>query len=319
MSRLAAFLGPGRSFGEGIERVRLVESLGYESVWAIQVADREASIVAAAYAAATARIGLGTGVLPIYPRTPVVMAQTAATIDELSRGRFILGIGPSHKVVIEGWHGRELARPLAHMREYVQAVRAILRGETFFGDIYRTAFQWAGYEPLRADLPIYLSCLAPRMCRLAGEIADGAILWMCSPGYIAEVIVPAIAEGRERAGKSLDGFEIVAAVPVALTENVDEGRNAFRRVSSIYWTLPFYRAAIAGGGFAGALEAFDGQGPLAIPDEVVDAFAGVGDVDDCTNTIDAYRGAGVTLPALSSLPRHEGHAGLEATLEALAP
>ena len=175
------------------------------------------------------------------------------------------------------------------------------------------------YEPVRRDLPIYTSCLSPKMCKLAGEVADGAVLWMCAPGYIEKVVLPAIEEGRAIAGKTMEDFEIVAAVPISITENPAEGRNSFRRTSTIYWNLPFYRAAIEGGGYAGALASFDANGPSGIPDEVVDEFAGVGDVDDARRAIEAYRSAGVTLPAVGSLPSHEGAAGPDEVLRALAP
>ena len=319
MTRLAAFLGSGKTIDEGTGRAQLAESLGFESIWLNQVGDREATVVASAYALQTSKIKIGTGVLPLYPRTPAAMAQAAATLDELSSGRFILGIGTSHKVTIEAWHGMELDRPLRHTKEYIEAIRAIFHSETYSGEIYRTAFQFIRYEPVRRDLPIYTSCLSPKMCKLAGEVADGAVLWMCAPGYIEKVVVPAIEEGRAKAGKPLEGFEIVAAVPISITENPAEGRNAFRRTSTIYWNLPFYRAAIEGAGYAGALESFDAKGPSGIADDVIDEFAGIGDVDDANRAIESYRNAGVTLPAVGSLPNHEGAARPDEVLKALAP
>lgn len=319
MSGTGLFLTPGRSIADGVERARLAESLGYHSAWVIQVADREATVVASAYASGTSTIGIGTGVLPLYPRTPVVMAQTAATIDELSGGRFILGIGTSHRLTIEGWHDMELTRPLGHVREYVQAIRAILNGETYAGEIYRTSFTFLGYEPFRRDLPIFISCLSPRMCRLAGEVADGAVLWMCAPSYIESTVVPQIAKGREKAGKTMEGFEIVAAVPLSLTEDPAGGKDAFRRVATVYWTLPFYRAAIERAGLTEAVKAFDEGGPQAIPDNAVEAYAGVGDEEACSKTVQAYRDSGVTIPAISPLPGHEGSASFENLLKALSP
>jgi alkanesulfonate monooxygenase SsuD/methylene tetrahydromethanopterin reductase-like flavin-dependent oxidoreductase (luciferase family) len=319
LNRLATFLDPGKSIAKGAERAKLAESLGYDSIWLTQVGSREATVVAAALALQTSKINIGTGILPIYPRTPVVMAQTVATLDELSSGRFILGIGTSHKMTIEAWHGMELRRPLKHMKEYVEALRAIFKGETYAGEIYSTSFQFISYEPVRRELPIYISCLSPRMCRLAGEVADGAVLWMCAPGYIEKVVVPSIAEGRAKVGKSMDDFEIVAAVPISITENPEEGRNSFRRMSTVYWNLPFYRAAIEGGGYAEALKSFDASGPSGIPDDVIDEFAGIGGVEDAKRAIESYRSSGVTIPASGQLPRHEGAAEATAVLKALAP
>ena len=317
-STLGTFINAGKTFGESIERVKLADSLGYDSVWVSQIGDREATITAATYAMSTSSIKIGTGVLPAYPRTPAVMAQTAATLDELSNGRFILGLGTSHKLTIEQWHGLHLDKPLATMREYVAALRAIFGGETFSGDIYQTAFQFIGYQPVRRDLPIYMSCLAPKMCRLTGEIADGAVLWMCSPSYIERVVVPEIAKGREAVGKTMEGFDVVAAVTVGLSDNPAGARDAFRKVSLVYWNLPFYRAAIEAGGFAEDLKRFDAEGPSGISDETIDTMAGIGDPESCRKVIESYRAAGVTTPALSSLPRHEGAAPPEAMLETFA-
>lgn len=317
MNRLSVFVNPGRTFNEGIARVRIAESLGYESVWVIQLADREATVVCAAYAAATSKIKIGTGVLPTYPRTPVVTAQTAATLDELSGGRFILGLGPSHQITIEMWHGMELSKPLKSVREYVTAVRSIMQGQPFIGDIYKTAFQFQRYEPLRRDMPIYISCLSPKMCELAGEVADGAVLWMCAPNYIRDVVVPQISKGRAKVGKTMDGFEVVAAVPVSLTDNIDGGRGAFRKASAVYWSLPFYRAAIDGAGLGAELEAFDKGGVAAVSDDALHTFGGIGDISACEKAITTYREAGVTLPALSVMPQYEGASDFETTLKAL--
>lgn len=309
------FLG-GKAIGQITDRARLAEDLGYETCWVIQVADREATIVAAAVASATSKISVGTGVLPTYPRTPAVMAQTAATIDEIAEGRFILGLGPSHKLTIEAWHGMELTRPIASVREYVEAIRSILHGRAYSGEIYRTAFQFLSYSP-RQDLPIYLSCLAPQMCKLTGEVADGAVLWMCAPRYIADVVLPKLEEGRAAAERE-KAIEVVAAVPVSLTGDPAGGRDAFRRVSTVYWNLPFYRGAVERAGFGAALSAFDEKGPPGIPDEVIDEFCGIGDEAACLAAVQRYRDSGVTMPAISVLPSHEGAASWEETVTALA-
>jgi alkanesulfonate monooxygenase SsuD/methylene tetrahydromethanopterin reductase-like flavin-dependent oxidoreductase (luciferase family) len=123
--------------------------------------------------------------------------------------------------VVESWHGQTIDHPAAEMREYVGIVRAILRGEQPpAGAKWSTAFRLAGLD-LRPGIPIFIAALSPAMLRLAGEIGDGVMLWLCHPGYIREVAVPAVREGRERAGKVLDGFEIVAAVPAISNEFLD--------------------------------------------------------------------------------------------------
>src|SRR5215210_7943522 len=194
-------------------RVALAEELGYESIFVTHISGRDSITLLAGYACRTSKVRLGTGVIAIYARTPANMAQSFATLDDLSGGRAIVGLGVSHKPVVEHWFGQSIDKPLAEMREYVAIVRAIFRGEDPPpGEKFRTVFQLTGWEP-RPDLPIYLAGLSPGMLRLAGEIANGVVLWLCNPNYIREVVVPTVAEGREQAGKSPEGFDVVAAVP----------------------------------------------------------------------------------------------------------
>jgi alkanesulfonate monooxygenase SsuD/methylene tetrahydromethanopterin reductase-like flavin-dependent oxidoreductase (luciferase family) len=170
------------------------------------IAGRDSITLLTIYAANTERMRLGTGVIPIYARTPANMAQSFATLDEFSGGRTFAGLGVSHKPVVEGWYGQSIDKPRAETREYVDILRAIFRGEgTPAGEKFRTGFHFMGYEPPRADLPIYRAGLSPGMLRLAGEIADGVILWLCNPHYIRDVVVPTYARGARRPARSSTG------------------------------------------------------------------------------------------------------------------
>ena len=213
--------------------------LGYDSVYVTHIAGRDSLTVLMAYAAATERIKLGTGVLPIYSRTPVATAQQAATIDEYSGGRMVLGLGVSHAVTVENWYGTKIERPLTAMREYVEGLRAMFarRGPARGPILPDAGSDFMGYEP-RADLPIYVAALSPNMLRLAGEIADGVMLWLCNPDYIRDVVVPEVRAGREQAGKELDGFDIVAAVPAAVTDDREAAYATMRADLVTYWSLP---------------------------------------------------------------------------------
>ena len=145
---LGCFVSTGKSLDRAVERVKLAEELGYESVYVTQIAGRDALTVLTVYALNTTRIRVGTGVLPIYTRTPATMAKTAATIDELSDGRLTLGLGVSHRPVVEGWYGQTIDKPVAEMKEYVAIVRAILRGEDPPpGEKWRTGFHLDGSGP----------------------------------------------------------------------------------------------------------------------------------------------------------------------------
>ncbi len=202
MDRVAVFNPAVRTLDESVARAKAAERLGFESVWTTQMPDaRDASLVLAAYASHTQRVKLGTGVLPIYTRHPTAMAQMAASLDELSGGRFILGLGVSHKVTVEGMWGLRLENPVDAMREYLTIVRTTLRdgGCGFEGRYFTGRVAYSG--PRRADLPIMISALNPRMLQLAGELADGIVLYMCTPAYVRDHIVPAIRAGARKSGK----------------------------------------------------------------------------------------------------------------------
>jgi F420-dependent oxidoreductase-like protein len=311
--RLAAFNPAVKSLDESIARAQTAERLGYESIWTSQLPDaRDASLVLAAYAAATNRVGLGTGVLPIYTRHPTAMAQMAATLDEISGGRFILGIGISHKVTVESMWGMHLDSPLTAMREYLDIVRTSLReGACSYEGKYFTA-RWAYSAPRRPDLPVMISALNPHMLDLAGEHADGVVLWMCSPGYIRDHVVPAVTAGRKKAGKTLEGFEIVAPVPVCLTTDRAAAQAVFRKTVERYANLPYYRKMMDKSGFAAELASGD------ISPEMLDEYAGIGDENQVRDAIRRYREAGATLPAAGPFSGHQAAAGFEKTLEAAA-
>lgn len=318
---LGCFISTGRSLDQALARVRLADSLGYEAVYVTHIAGRESLTVVTAYALATERIRVGTGVVPIYTRTPATMAQTAATIDELSHGRLNLGLGVSHRPVVEGWHGQAIDRPVAEMREYVQAVRAIVRGEDPpTGEKWPTSFRLAGLEP-RPQVRIYIAALSPAMLRLAGEIADGALLWLCNPNYIREVVVPAVAEGRERAGSALDGFDIVPAIPAAVSDDRDGAYDVMRGDLLPYFSLPFYRAMIERSGFGEEIAAYDeAAGDVermraAISARFLDELTAVGDEQAVRDGVERYRGAGATSPCIGPIAKTD----FEATLRAAAP
>jgi F420-dependent oxidoreductase-like protein len=321
---IGSFIAPGRSLEQAVERVRRAESLGYDSAYVTHIAARDSLTVLAAYACATERIRLGTGVLPIYSRTPVATAQTAATIDEMSGGRMVLGLGVSHQVTVERWYGQTIDRPVREMREYAGAVRAILRGEeppAVEGGKFPTRFRFMGYEA-RSDLPLYIAALSPAMLRLAGEIGDGVMLWLCNPDYIREVVLPEVAKGRERAGLALDGFEVVAAVPAAVTDDPEAARARLRGDLIPYFSLPFYRAMIERSGFEQDVAAFDAEmaagGPqraaAAIGDRFLQTLTAIGSADEAERSVRRYIEAGATSPCLGGVPGTD----FDATLEALA-
>jgi F420-dependent oxidoreductase-like protein len=320
---LGTFISVGRSLDTALDRVRLAEQLGYHSVYTTHLAGRDSLTLLAAYAQASESIQLGTGVLPIYSRTPVATAQQALTIDEMSAGRLTLGIGVSHRVTVENWYGTEIRKPVAEMRDYVAVLRAIVAGEDPpKSERFPTRFHFLGVEP-RADMPIYVAGLSPKMLELAGEVADGVILWLCNPDYIRDVVVAHVREGRRKAGKSLEGFDIVAAIPTAVTDEVDGARATLRADLAPYFLLPFYRRMIERSGYEAdiklfdeAMERGDASGTaIAISDGFLENLAAIGPPDIAAAAVERYRDAGATSPCIGAIPGTDFTNALEALAE----
>lgn len=323
MERTGAYLIPGENFNLALDLALRAETWGYESLWVTHGGGRDSFLVLSAYGHAARTIRLGTGVVPIYPRHPVALAQEALTLAELSGGRFRLGIGVSHRAMMTEGFGLEMGSPPEAMREYVAVLRSALFGKVeHSGTRYRVSWQSA-LRRLPEPPPLFIAGLSAKMLELAGEIADGVILWLCAPPYVQKVAIPAIVRGRARIGKSLEGFEVVAAVPVAVTHSVEGTTALFKEELTRYARLPYYRAMLAASGFSEDLAAFEREkgkysspGP-AIPNRLAAALGGIGDVHAVREYVAAYRRAGVTLPAIRPIAFPEAP-HYRPTLEALA-
>ncbi len=299
MARVALFLNPGAELGQAVDLARRADALGYESVWTTHGVGRDALLVLSAYGAVAPRAGLGTGVIPIYPRHPVALAQQALTLADITGGRLHLGIGVSHRPAMADALGLDMGRPLDVMREYVTVLRGALRGKVeHAGARYRVNWQ-SGMPRLPEPPPVLLAGLAPPMLELAAEIADGVVLWLCAPAYIRDRALPAIRRGRARAGKPMEGFEIVAAVPLCLTADPAAGAALFRSELVRYLALPYYRKMLEISGFADDVRAWDRDPrPAAVSDRLVAGLGGIGDFRVLAAFVEAHRAAGVTLPAV---------------------
>lgn len=212
---------------------------GFAHYWLPQIFGLESMTVLAVVGREVEGIGLGTAVVPTYPRHPVTMAQEALTVQQASGGRFTLGIGLSHQMVIENMFGLSFARPASHMEEYLSALMPLIRERSVAvqGETISVA---AGLTlPVIDPCPVLVAGLGPRMLRLAGSMADGTITWMTGPGTLESHIIPSItaaADGRD--------VRVVAALPVAVTDDVAASKEEAARIFSIYGVLPSYRAML---------------------------------------------------------------------------
>ncbi len=282
--RIGVMIG-GRQDLEGLlARTLELEAQGFDSAWMPNVFGLDAMAAFTVIGRETERIELGTAVVPTYARHPVTMAQQALTVQAASGNRFALGIGLSHKFVIEDMWGLSFDRPAAHMRDYLEALLPLLRGEETHveNDSYRIN---ATYGVPGTEAPaVLLAAMAPRMLALAGGVADGTSLWMTGPDTIEGHIAPALQEAAERAGRE-QAPRIVAAFPIALTDDPDDARERVGKMLSNYGGIPSYRAMLD-------REGADGPGDIAI----------LGDEGALDEQLDRLRDMGVSDFSASIMP-----------------
>src|SRR5919199_77058 len=238
-----AYWGLGITPQDQLSMVREAESAGFDSVWAAEAYGSDAATVLAWLAAQTERIRIGSAIFQMPARTPAMTAMTAATLDELSGGRMILGIGPSGPQVAEGWHGQPFARQLQRTREYVEILRKALARERleYDGEIYTLPLPDGPgkalkltISPVQERIPIYLAAIGPNNTRLAGEVADGWMPFLFRPEEVGD-FRQLLQEGAERAGRTLDdSFDIAPNVNVSVDDDIDRARDAMRPLIALY-------------------------------------------------------------------------------------
>lgn len=240
---------PDKSLGAVIEYIKNAEALGLDNIWMANIFNLDAITTLAVAGSATSRIGLGTAVVPTYPRHPSAMAQQAMTAAAASDNRFVLGIGLSHKMVIENMLGMSYDKPARHMREYLEVLMPLLAGEqvNHSGEVYQVNCQLQ--IPEARPVPTVVAALGPLMLRIAGALSDGTSTWMTGPKTLAEYIIPAINSAASDAGKPQP--TVVAGIPIALCRDVDTAREKLNKQLEIYGILPSYRAMLDREGAAG--------------------------------------------------------------------
>jgi F420-dependent oxidoreductase-like protein len=325
---MLGYFGAGTTAGEQLELVREAERLGYDSAWVAEAYGSDAATVLAWLAAQTAAISLGSAVFQIPARSPAMTAMTAATLDQLSGGRFRLGLGLSGPQVAEGWHGQRYARPMARTRDYVSVVRMALERR-------RVAYQGETLElplpdgpgkalkltitPAQPRLPIYLGAMGPKNLALAGEVADGWLGFLFAPEH-AGGFRDHLAAGAARAGRDLDGFDVAPNVQVHISDDLAAARDAMRPFLALYIggmgsrERNFYTEQAGRYGFEAAarqvqehyLAGDRAQAMAALPDELIDLVTLCGPAARVRERLAAHREAGVgTLIAAPSAWTHE--------------
>lgn len=234
---------------EVVDEARTAEELGFATYWAPQIFGHDALTVLAIVGREIPRIELGTSVVPTYPRHPMMLAQQCLSVNAASGGRLCLGIGLSHQVVIEQMMGMSFDKPVRHMREYLDVLGPLSRGEPAHvdGEVYRVhaGVSVNGGSPF----PIVIAALGPQMLKLAAERANGTLTWCTGPATLAAHTVPTISAAAEAADRPAP--RVIAALPVCVTDEVDAARARAAEVFAIYGQLPSYRAMLDREGAAG--------------------------------------------------------------------
>jgi len=290
------------------------ERLGFDSAWAAEAWGSDAVTVLSWLAATTSRIKVGSAIMQLPGRSPANTAMTAATLDLMSGGRFLLGLGTSGPQVVEGWHGEPWGKPLAKTREYVEIVRTVLRRETLehHGEHYDIPYSGERstglgrplklmLHPLRAEIPIYLAALGPKNVALAAEIADGWIPIFFSPDRFTEIFGPSLNGARE-------GFDVAPAVQVVVDSDVQASRDGLKPLLALYIggmgsrKANFYNTLARRYGYEEEAERIQElylaghprDAAAAVPDALVDEIALIGERERIADRLDAWRECGVT-------------------------
>lgn len=320
-------LGAYFTYDETAEMAPLAERLGYKVGLVAEGYVTEAAVALGVAASRTSRLRLASGVFEIPARTPVLTAMTAATLDAVSGGRFILGLGVANAQVSEGWHGVPFDQPLARTREYVEVVRRALSGQpvSHQGSHFRLAPPGGPWAPFtlrvpgaRSDLPIHLAAVGPRNVELAGEVADGWIGNFCPPDRVAENL-RRLQTGRRRAGRDLNGFDVLLSVPAVVDDGLEAAAEPVRRYVSRFVSLGrgagnFYYAHLARLGLGEVAEVvqerFRAGDPVgaasAVPLDFVDRIALLGPPERIAERLREYDKAGVTTLAVSPVSATSG-------------
>lgn len=234
--------GAGGNIDTIVANAVAAEADGFAHFWLPQIFSVEALSVLSIVGREVPRIGLGTAVVPTYPRHPVTMAAEALTAQAASGGRLTLGIGLSHQMVIENMFGLSFAHPAKHMAEYLDVLLPLVRDAavSHHGDVFSVN---AGLTiDNSSPMPVVIAGLGPRMLRLAGGVADGTVTWMTGPATLREYIVPSIRSAAAEAGRT--DPRVIAALPVAVTADVDAARAEAAKLFEVYGMLPSYRAML---------------------------------------------------------------------------
>jgi len=305
--RTALTLPDPRGVQPTIDMAKWGEAEGYDDLWFADSSGVDALTTAAAVALSTERVRIGTAIIPVFSRTPAVLASTAHVLHQLSNGRFILGLGSSSQTMMENWHGLTFEKPLTRVKETTLLIKQMLAGEktNFDGQAVKSH----GYRqlPLEAGVqPVYMAALRSKMLETAAEFSDGVILNLFPKDALPKMMEH-IRIGAERAGKKLEDVEVVCRHQVVVTDDMEKARNSIRAGFAPYYATPVYNAFLAWAGYEDvAKNIAEGWAAKdrakttgALDDQLVDDIAILGTKEQCQDRIREYGEMGITTHIIS--------------------
>jgi probable F420-dependent oxidoreductase len=305
--RTALTLPDPRGVQQTIEIAKWAEAEGYDDLWFADSSGVDALTTAAAVAMNTERCRIGTAIIPVFSRTPAVLASTAHVLHQLSNGRFILGLGSSSQTMMENWHGQKFEKPLTRVKETTQLIKTMLTGAKtdFDGDTVTSK----GYRQLPLEdgaQPVYMAALRSKMLEAAAEFSDGVILNLFPKDALPKMMEH-IKIGAERAGKKLEDVEVVCRHQIIVSDDKESARNFIRSAFAPYYATPVYNAFLAWSGYEEVAKAIqEGWAAKdrekttgALDDQLVDDIAILGSQEECHERIREYADMGITTHIVS--------------------
>jgi len=314
---------------EFIEIARLAEDLGYDSIWVPEMWGRDAFSILGLLATHTKKIKLATGIIPVYSRSPAIIAQTIATLDEISDGRMMLGLGTSGPVVIENWHGAPYEKPLQRTREYVEIIRMILNSErvNYEGDVFKLKNFRLQFKPINKNIPIFVAAMGSKNIQLTGEVADGWIPFLVPPEHL-ENGKKELKAGAEKVRKALDQIVVSPYIPAAVSLDESIAKDVIKEYIAYYvgGMGTFYHQAMVRYGFMTEadkiVEAWgkgDKSGAIeSVSQEMLESFSICGNAESGQSKITQYIDNGADLPIILFPPKASREL-VRQTIEGLAP
>jgi alkanesulfonate monooxygenase SsuD/methylene tetrahydromethanopterin reductase-like flavin-dependent oxidoreductase (luciferase family) len=234
---------------------RAAEAHGFDCAWGGEANNKDPTVMLSAIAAVTTRLKVGSAIYHILGRTPATLALQAMGLDELSGGRFLLGIGSSNPTIAK-WHGQSFDRPLSRIQEYIEITRAAMRGEklNFEGKFFTAQNFKMAFKPSGRSIPIYVAAFGPKMTRLAGRISDGVLINMANPTEISRIAAE-VKAGAQEAGKDPSKMEIICKIRCSIAPNYGVAREALSHALTYYALADYYRELLGRMGFAEEIEA----------------------------------------------------------------